>query len=217
MTDLWPAVWLSLRVAVLATIVAAVVGVPIALAMARRRFVGKSLVEGLILLPMVLPPTVVGYVIIMAFGARGWLSSLLQGYSIVFRFEGAVLAAAIVAVPMLYLPAKAGFASVERELEDIATLMGANRWQVFWHVSVPLAARGLASGLVLAFARALGEFGATVMVFGWQPNRTTLPIAIYADFEQGELAHATPAVVALTVISLALVMVYNASSASKQS
>lgn len=216
MTDLGPALWLSLRIALVATVVAGVVAIPLAFVLARRQFPGKSLAEGLILMPMVLPPTVLGYVLLMAFGAKGWFSSILGGYSIVFRFEGAVLAAAIVALPMLYIPAKAGFASVERELEDIARLFGANRLQTFWHVSVPLARRGLISGLVLAFARALGEFGATVMVFGWQPRRLTLPISIYADYEQGNLSHATGAVIALSALSLGLIMLYNASSAGRQ-
>lgn len=216
MTELWPALWLSLRIASMATVVAGVVAIPLAFVLARRRFPGKSLAEGLILMPMVLPPTVLGYLLLMALGARGWLAPLLGGYSIVFRFEGAVLAAAIVALPMLYIPAKAGFASVERELEDIARLMGANRLQSFWHVSVPLARRGLISGLVLAFARALGEFGATVMVFGWQPRRLTLPISIYADYEQGNLSHATAAVIALSALSLGLIMLYNASAAGRQ-
>jgi molybdate transport system permease protein len=212
MNDLLPALSLSMRIATVATILAALVGVPLAYSLARRTFPGKSLVEGLILMPMVLPPTVVGYAILMTLGARGWLAPLLNGYSIIFKFEGAVLAAAIVALPMLYLPAKAGFASVESELEDIARLMGANRLQLFWHVSVPLARRGLMSGLVLAFARALGEFGATVMVFGWQPARLTLPISIYADYEQNTLPHAAAAVVALSAMSLGLVMFYNATS-----
>ena len=217
MSELWPALLLSLEIALTATVVAALVGVPLAYGMARRTFYGKSLVEGLILLPMVLPPTVVGYMLIMIFGARGWFGSMLGGYSILFRFEGAVLAAAVVALPLLYLPAKSGFATVERELEDIAVLMGANRLQLFWHVSVPLAIRGLSSGLILAFARALGEFGATVMVFGWQPGRITLPISVYTHYEQGEYSKATATVVALSLISLSLVMVYNATSAGRQS
>jgi molybdate transport system permease protein len=216
MTELWPALSLSLRVASVATLIACLAAVPLAFGLARRRFVGKSLVEGLILMPLVLPPTVVGYVILIVLGAQGWLAPLLGGYSIVFRFEGAVLAAVVVALPMIYLPAKAGFASVERELEDIATVMGASRLQLFRHVSVPLAARSLASGVVLGFARALGEFGATVMVFGWQPGRLTLPISIYADYEQGNLADATAAVATLSIMSLALVMLYNASSAGRQ-
>jgi molybdate transport system permease protein len=216
MTELWPALWLSIRIASAATVCACLIAVPLAYWLARRRFVGKSFIEGLILMPIVLPPTVVGYVILMVFGARGWFASWLGGYSIVFKFEGAVLAAAVVAMPLLYLPAKAGFASVERELEDIARLMGANRLQLFWHVSMPLARRGLVSGVVLGFARALGEFGATVMVFGWQPGRITLPISIYADYEQGNLANATAAVLALSAISFGLVMLYNTSSAGRQ-
>lgn len=216
MNELWPAFTLSLRIAALATCLAVLVSVPLAYGLARRRIMGRSLIEGLILMPLVLPPTVVGYVILMLFGARGWFAGWLGGYSIIFRFEGAVLAAAVVALPMLYLPAKAAFASVERELEDDARLMGASRPQLFWHISIPLARRGLASGIVLGFARALGEFGATIMVFGWQPKRITLPISIYADYEQGNLADATSAVIALSVISLGLLMLYNASTAGRQ-
>ena len=218
MTDLWPALLLSLRIATTATAVVAALGIPLAFGLARRRrFPGRSLVEGLILMPMVLPPTVVGYLILMTFGARGWAAPLLGGYSIVFTFEGAVLAATIVALPMMYLPARAGFASVERELEDTARLAGVNTLQLFWHISVPMARRGLAAGLVLAFARALGEFGATLMVFGWQPGRVTLPISIYAAYEHREPSSAAPAVIAMSAISLALVMLYNRSSASRQS
>jgi molybdate transport system permease protein len=219
MTPIWSSLWLSLKIASAATLLTMAVGVPLALFMSRRRFAGKSVVEGIIMMPLVLPPTVVGYFIIMALGARGWMGRWLHaafGYSILFRFEGAVLAAAIVALPMLYIPAKAAFASVERELEDMARVMGANRLQLFWHVSVPLARRGLLAGLVLSFARALGEFGATVMVFGLQPDRLTLPISIYAEFEHGELISATGAVIALSLVSLGLIMAFNASSAGKQ-
>ena len=216
MNDLWPALNLSVRIAATATVLAAVVTVPLAHWMARHRFAGKSIAEGLLLMPLVLPPTVVGYLILMTFGARGGIGRWLGGYSIVFKFEGAVLAAAVVALPMLYAPAKAAFASVDRELEDVALLFGASRLQMFWHVSIPLARRGLLSGVLLAFARALGEFGATVMVFGWQPGRLTLPISIYADYEQENLSHATAAVIALSLLSLALVMAYNASAAGRR-
>jgi molybdate transport system permease protein len=219
MTPIRASLLLSLEIALTATALVILIGVPLSLFMSRRRFAGKSLVEGLIMMPLVLPPTVVGYFILMIFGARGlvgqWLHSAF-GYSIAFRFEGAVLAAVIVALPMMYIPAKAAFAAVERDLEDIARMMGANRLQLFWHVSIPLARRGLLAGTVLAFARALGEFGATVMVFGHQRHRLTLPISIYADFEHGELLAATSAVVALCLISLALIMAYNASAASRQ-
>lgn len=209
MNSLWPAFSLSLQIAIAATVIAVAVAVPVASMMARRTFAGKSIVEAILLLPLVLPPTVVGYLLILMLGARGWISRLFGDYSIVFRFEGAVLASAIVAFPLLYMPTKAAFASVERELEDIARLMGASRLQMFWHVSLPMARRGLGSGIVLGFARALGEFGATLMVFGWQPGRITLPISIYDDWQQGNLSHASGAVIALVALSLIMVSVYN--------
>jgi molybdate transport system permease protein len=219
MSDIWQPLGLSLRIATVATLLTALIGVPLAYAMARRQFPGRGLLDGFILLPLVLPPTVVGYLLIVALGSRGWLARQMGpafDYTIVFRFEGAVLAALIVALPMLYIPAKAAFASVERDLEDAARIMGANRLQLFWHVSIPLARRGLVSGLLLAFARALGEFGATMMVFGWQPGKLTLPISIYADYAQGELTHATAAVVALSIISLSLVLAYNLTLSAKR-
>ena len=213
MTQTWQSLWLSLQIALAATALTCAVGVPLAYLMARSNFRGRGFIDALILLPLVLPPTVVGYLILVSVGSRGWVGAWLKerfDYSIVFRFEGAVIAAAVVALPMLYMPAKAAFQDVDREMEDIAKTMGANRLQMFWHVSLPLARRGIFSGLVLAFARALGEFGATVMVYGWQPDRLTLPISIYRVFETGEdMLAALPAVTALLVTSLALIMVYN--------
>ena len=213
MTDLWQPLTLSLQIATAATLLTVLLGTPLAYVMARRQFPGRNVVEAFILLPLVLPPTVVGYLILMSLGRNGWLTRWLGeslDYSIVFRPEGAVLAALVVALPMLYMPAKAAFASIDRDLEDSAKIMGAGRLQLFWHVGIPLARRGLMSGIILAFARALGEFGATMMVFGWQQKRLTLPISIYADYEQNELSHATAAVVALSVMSLSLVLAYNA-------
>jgi molybdate transport system permease protein len=219
MSDLWQPLSLSLRIALLATALTALTAIPLAFFLSRRSFHGKSVVEGILTLPLVLPPTVVGYFLIMTFGARGWVGIWLDrwfGYSMVFRFEGAVLASAVVAFPLLYMPTKAAFASVEREFEDTARILGANWIQLFWNVSLPMARRGILSGIILAFARGLGEFGATVMVFGWQPNRLTLPISVYSDYEQGELGHAAGAVIALTGISLALIAAYNRSGAGRQ-
>jgi len=130
---------------------------------------------------------------------------------VLFNWHGAVVASTVVALPLLYLPARAAFAGIERELEEVARMMGAGRLSVFWHVSLPLARRGIASGLLLAFARALGEFGATVMVMGDLPGRQTLPIAIYNDYISGDLRAAAPAVAALTVVSLAVIVLYNRS------
>ncbi len=212
MSGIWSAWWLSLRVAIAATILVAVVGVPLAYLLARKRFPGKSILEAILTLPLVLPPTVVGYLIILAIGARSPLGDFVRrhfDYTILFTIEGAILSAAIVALPLLLLPAKAALASVEPEMEDMARLLGASTPQIFWHVSLPLARRGIASGLLLAFARALGEFGATVMVFGDIRGRQTLPILIYTDYVAGEMNHAAPAVTLLGLIALAVLLAYN--------
>ncbi len=213
------ALWVSLGVTLGAVVLICVVGVPLAYVMSHARFRGKSVVEALLVLPLVLPPTVVGYGMIMLLGSRGVLGQYLKewtGYSVMFRPEGAVLAAAAVALPMFYLPARAAFAGVDRSLEEAGRSLGASRGRVFWRITLPLALRGLMSGLVLAFARGLGEFGATLMVFGWQPGKQTLPIVIYAKYEQGELAGAFPAAVMLTVLSLVLVGAYNRSGLGQQ-
>jgi len=216
LNDLWPPTYLSLRIALAATAITTLLAVPLAFILARRRFAGQTILEAALTLPLVLPPTVVGFVLILCFGRRGWIGHWLDrwfDYTLVFRFEGAVLAAAVVAFPLLYLPAKAAFAAVERDFEDTARLSGASGLQVFWHVSLPMARRGIVSGLTLCFARALGEFGATIMVFGWQSGRITLPISIYTDYVNDDFAHATAAVLTLSAISVATIAFYNRWSA----
>ena len=212
MGDLFSALFLSLRIAISATAIVAVFGIPLAYFLGRRRFVGQTLIETLLTVPLVLPPTVVGYLIILTLGVRSPIGSLLDrafGYRLLFSFPGAVLAAVVVSLPLLLIPARAAFAAIEPEYEEIARLFGAGRLSTFWHVNLPLARRGIASGLLLAFARALGEFGATVMVFGSQEDRQTLPISIYQDFIGREFSHAMPAVVLLSIVSLVVIYAYN--------
>lgn len=214
MTGLWGSLLYSLLIAVPATLLASLVAVPIAYLAARRRFWGKSLLEAGVIIPLVLPPTVVGYLLIMLFGRRGligeWIATNADGYTLLFRPEGGMLAAAVVAMPLLYLPSKAAFASIEREMEDIARINGASTWQTFWLVSLPIAWRGVASGLVLAFARALGEFGATIMVMGNLSGRPmTLPVLVYNYWEQGELHAAAAPVIVLSSIALLLAVLFN--------
>jgi molybdate transport system permease protein len=219
MNHVWNPLLLSLRIAVAATVLVCAVGVPLAFAMSRRKFRGRGVLEAFITMPLVLPPTVVGYVLLVAIGSQSWIGGWLHsmfGISLIFTTPAAVLAGALVSLPMLYMPAKSAFAAIDRDLEDVARLFGASRLQIFWHVSLPLARRGLISGVLLAFARALGEFGATMMVFGWSQRRVTLPISIYTDYEQGDWRHAAPAVMALTVISLVLMFAYNRSPLSVQ-
>jgi len=140
MSDLAGPIFLSMRIAILATLLTAAIALPLAFWLGRRKPLGAGAMEVLILLPLVLPPTVIGYLLIRVLGAQGvvgmWLKRAFD-YSFLFRVEAAVLAATVVSLPLLYLPAKAAFASVERELEEIARLMGANRLQIFWHLSLP--------------------------------------------------------------------------------
>src|SRR3954469_8448090 len=211
MSDLWPAITLSMRIAILATLLTALVAIPLAFWLGRRKRAGASVFEAFILLPLVLPPTVVGYILIRLLGAQSFIGAWLKrafDYTFLFRIEAAVIAATVVSLPLLYLPAKAAFASVERELEEIARIMGANRLQIFWHVSLPLARRGIMSGLLLAFARSLGEFGATVMVFGIQEGKITLPVSVYLDSET-DPSRALPAVLFLTAVSIVVIVIYN--------
>ncbi len=211
MSDLWPSFKLSGEIALSATLLTALIGVPLAFWMARLRFFGKSLVEALIMMPLVLPPTVVGYLLLLVLGARGWPGSWLKAHDLspVFTIPGAVIASFVVALPMLYMPAKAAFQDVDRELEDIAHMMGANPLQLFWHVSLPMARRGILSGALLAFARALGEFGATAMVYGMHEKDNPLPIAIFNIYEGGDTWGALPAVIVLGVTSFVVMLLYN--------
>lgn len=212
MNDVWPQLWLSVQISLGSTLLVAIIGLPLAALLARRRFIGKSLLEALLFVPLVLPPTVVGFLLLALFGANGPLGRLLLGafhYSIIFRVEGAILAAFVVSFPLVYLPAKAGFASIGREYIDLARVLGVSRWTLFWQVLLPLGRRPIISGLILAFARALGEFGATNMIFGWRVGKTTLPISVYADYEQGATSHAIPAVLTLVGLSLLISLVFN--------
>jgi molybdate transport system permease protein len=217
MGELWTSLLLSFRIAVAATVLVSLTAIPIAYLLARFTFPGKSIVETLLTLPLILPPTGVGYLIIIAFGIQSpigrWMDASF-GLRLLFSEAGAVLASAIVAFPLLLIPARAAFAEVERDLEEIARLMGAGRLATFWYVSLPLARRGIAGGLLLAFARALGEFGATVMVFG--VARKTLPVLIWYYNEFAGINSAAPAVCVLLAISLIIMAIYNRSGLGRQ-
>ncbi|MBV8780706.1 MAG: molybdate ABC transporter permease subunit, partial [Phycisphaerae bacterium] len=194
----------------LATVLTALMGVPLAWFLARTEFRGKSIVDSLLTVPIILPPTVVGYLLILLLGVQSPIGVVLNsrfGFRMLFTEGAAVLAAVVVAFPLLLIPARAAFADIERELEDMARLMGAGPLRLFWHVSLPLARRGIAGGLLLAFARSLGEFGATVMVFG--VTRKTLPILIWYENESSSLSAAAPAVCVLLVVSLSVIFIFH--------
>ncbi len=196
---------LSVQVALLATLLNAVLGVPLAYVLARRVFPGKTLVDLLVTLPLVLPPTVTGYYLIVLLGRRGWLGAPLYevtGWTVAFTWYAAVIAATVMALPLLVRTARAAIESVDRDLEKAAYTLGRPEWRTALEVTLPLARRGILAGLVLAFARALGEFGATLMLAGNIPGRTqTVPLAIYTAVQTGEAAEALILVTALTALS----------------
>lgn len=182
---------LSLKTATIATIIVFITGVFLARILCRRQFFGKSALEAIFLLPLVLPPTVVGFALLYAFGKNSFLGKMLNNWfdvQIVFSWYGVLIAAIVVSFPLMYQSASASFQKYNKNLENAARTMGASEWKVFWTVSFPLAWPGLLSGLVLSFARALGEFGATLMVAGYIEGVTdTIPLAIYFAVESGDM------------------------------
>jgi molybdate transport system permease protein len=211
MSDLSPLL-LSMRVATLATLLIVAVGTPMAWLLARREFPGKALLGGVLVLPLVLPPTVLGYYLLQVLGRRApvghWLESTL-GITLVFHWTGAVIAAAVAAFPLFLLPARGAFESVDPALEDVARLLGRGEASVFLAVTLPLAWRGLAAGIVLAFARSLGDFGATLMVAGNIPGLTqTASLAIYDAVVQGnDPARAGRLTLWISAVSIAALLV----------
>lgn len=202
---------LSVRVALLATTLTAALGIPLAYVLARRSFRGKTLVDLLVTLPLVLPPTVTGYYLIVLLGRRGWLGAPLYattGWTVTFTWVAAVIAAAVMALPLLVRTARAAIESVDRDLEKAAYTLGRPEWRTALEVTLPLARNGILAGLVLAFARALGEFGATLMLAGNIPGKTTtVPLAIYTAVQVGESGEAVVLVAALTALSCLVLLV----------
>jgi len=180
---------LTLQVAGLATLIALALGTALAWALARFRFPGRDLLDAVCTLPLVMPPTVLGYYLLVLVGRRGVIGKWLLdtfGVSLIFTWQGAVLAAAVVSFPLVFKSARAALESVDRDLEDAARTLGVSEWGVFFRVSLPLALRGILAGTMLAFARAMGEFGATLMVAGNLPGRTqTLSLAVYSAVQAG--------------------------------
>ncbi len=202
------ALWLSLRIATCATLLSLVIGLPLAWGLSRRRGAYRAVWEGLILLPLVLPPTVLGYYLLTTLGAQSRVAlayHTLTGRDlhVVFTWQGATLAACIVSLPLLVRTVQASFAALENDLLDAARVFGASEAQVFRLIVLPLARRGLFAGTGLAFARALGDFGATLMVGGSIPGQTrTLPIVVYDAYNAGDERLAGLLVIVLSGVCL---------------
>jgi len=204
------ALWLSVKVSIVATALNAVIGIPLAYMMARRRFWGRAAVDVLVTLPLVLPPTVTGYYLILLLGRRGVLGTPLYaatGWSVAFTWYAAVIAATVMALPLLVRTARVAIESVDQNLERAAFTLGRAEWRTALEVTLPLARNGILAGLVLAFARALGEFGATLMLAGNIPGKTqTLPLSIYTAVQTGEAGQAMTLVAMLTLLSCVVVV-----------
>ena len=209
-TDILTPLWLTLKVAAWATFAATVLGVAAGLLLARWRFRGRDAVDALLLLPMVLPPTVLGYYLLVVFGRRGafghWLETNL-GIELIFTVQGAVVAAAVVAFPLVFKAARTAFEGIDAELERAGRTLGYDEWTLFVRVTFPLAWRGIAAGSMLAFARAMGEFGATLMVAGNIPGRTqTMSIAVYEAVNAGDDARADLLVLVASLVCIVLLV-----------
>jgi molybdate transport system permease protein len=201
---------LTLKVAGWATLLATIGGIAIAFAIARLRFPGREMADAMMTLPMVMPPTVLGYYLLVLVGRRGvigeWLYAKL-GISLIFTWQGAVIAAAVVAFPLAYKAARAAFEGVERQYEQAARVLGQSEIEVFLRVTLPLAWRGILAGAMLAFARAMGEFGATLMVAGSLPGRTqTLSIAVYEAVQAGKDDVANFLVIVTSIVCISILL-----------
>lgn len=202
-------VWLSLQVSLTATVLTLAAGVPAAWLLARKATLFKDVLGAVVVTPLVLPPTVLGYYLLTLIGARGPIGRLLDsvGIELAFTWRAAVLAAALGSIPLLIKTVQAGFESVDSRLEQAARTLGRSEWSVFASVTLPLSWRALVAGTVLAFCRAFGDFGITLMVAGSIPGRTqTLPLAIY-DFVQADRMQDANALAALTVAAVIVLLV----------
>jgi len=204
--EAWQIVFFTIKVSALSTLLILPLGIAIAWLLARHDWPGKAFVETAVMLPLFVPPVATGLLLLMLFGRKGPLGSALNGLGveIVFTWRAVVIACAVMSFPLLVRTAQTAFQEVNRRFEDIARTLGASEWRVFGTISLPLAARGVAAGAVLAFARAMGEFGATAVVAGMIPRKTmTISLSIYQHIQLGQDAAAWP----LLLVSMGIVFV----------
>ena len=210
MDTAWTALALSLQVAGWATGINLVLGVAVGLLLARGRFPGRDLLDTVLTSPMVMPPTVLGYYLLVLIGRHGTLGAWLHetfGINLIFTLKGAVIAATVVSFPLVFKPARAAFEAVDGQLEQAARVLGLAEAAVFFRVTLPLAWRGILAGVLLAFARALGEFGATLMVAGSIPGKTqTLSVAVYEAVQAGQDDAANLLVLITSVVCIAVLL-----------
>src|SRR3954462_6771750 len=215
----WFPLWLSLRVALLSTVLAFAGGLWIAYVLANREFRGKDVLDAAVTLPLVLPPTVLGYYLLVVIGRASPLGALWEkifGSPLVFTWKAAVVAALLHALPLLVKSTRAALESVDRNYERAARNLGASEWKLFWRVTLPLARRSILAATALAFARSLGDFGVTLMVAGNIPGRTqTVAVAIYDAYEAGNTMVARTLVLVISAVALLILTLANRLSPAK--
>ncbi|MBG99640.1 MAG: molybdate ABC transporter permease subunit [Solibacterales bacterium] len=215
----WFPFWLSLRVAFLATIIAVVLGLGVAYLLVHTRFRGRNLIETACTLPIVLPPTVLGYYLLVLLGRSSPIGQIYEQVfdsPLVFTWQAAVIAACIHATPLLVRAGRAAFQSVDHTLENVARSLGASEWRVFWRVTLPLAKRSIAAAAVFSFARSLGDFGATIMIAGNIPGQTqTMSVAIYDAYQSGNTMVANVLVIILSLMALLVLFLINRATERK--
>lgn len=209
--DLSP-LWISLKTASTATVITIFIGIALARWMVFGGGRGKEIIDTLVIMPMVLPPTVVGFILLMIFGKNGAIGQLLAelGTNVVFSWTATVITATVVAVPLMYRTARGSFEQIEANIIDAAKVLGASDWSIFWRIIIPVSIPGIIAGVILSFARALGEFGATIMLAGNIPGKTqTIPLAIFLAVESGETDSAFIWVAIVMVISISAILAMN--------
>ena len=204
----WFPLWLSLQVAVLATVISLGVGLVLAYVLARYRFRGREALDALLTLPIVLPPTVLGYYLLVLLGRNTPLGRAFEavfGFPLVFTWQAAVLAATFHSIPLLVKSARAALESVDRSMENAARTLGASEWRIFFRVTLPLARRSILAATVFAFARALGDFGVTIMIAGNIPGKTqTMAVAIYDAVQSGNTLPANVMVLIISAVAVGI-------------
>lgn len=210
-TDFFNPIWLSLKITIIASVIVIISGILIGRLLARNSFKGKSIVETVLLLPMVLSPTVVGFLLIVIFGRNSIFGQGIEwlfNQPVIFTWWAAVIASVVVAFPLMYQSAKSGFQAIDTTIEEAARVDGAGEWKILYYLSIPLASKSIISGAILSFARALGEFGATLMFAGNIPGQTqTLPTAIYTAIDSGNMKLAWLWVISIIFISFIMLMI----------
>ena len=208
----WSPLIISLKTAFLATFITFVIGIIASYFMSNYKGKYKGLIDGLFTLPLVLPPTVVGFFLLLVVGKNGVVGKFLLQFdiTIIFSWWATVISATVVAFPMMYRTTRSAFEQIDVNMISAARTLGLSEWKIFYKIAIPLAWPGIIAGIVLSFARALGEFGATLMIAGNIPGRTqTMPVAIFFAVEGGDMSKAMMWVLIITVISIAMILILN--------